>query len=130
MKIANSGKYICKIVYRFSEEEKEEINSRNKELISSLFLEEYYVICTVHTYKGKVWFHDVEKCANHLLEYFKLFQPFFDKKSPPEEMLDCFAGFLYSYNEDMDIYECKNQILKNTGGNKWDIYLKAYKPLA
>lgn len=121
MKISHSGKYICKIAYRISGEEEESPEA--------LMQEEYYLICTVHYRKGKIWFHDVKKCSSHLLQYFKLFQPFFDKKHPPEESYDCFSGFLYSYQEDTDLYECKNQILKNTGGNKWDIYLKAYKPL-
>lgn len=123
MKIPNSGKYICKIAYRITTDTEEEE-------VSSLLEEEWYVVCTIHTRRGKIWFHDVEKCANHLLEYFKLYQPFFDKKNPAEEEYDCFSGFLYSYDDSKDVYECKNQILKNTGGNKWDIYLKAYKPFS
>lgn len=120
MKVLNSGRYICKIIYNICDD-------NFPEDVKMLFEKQPFSICHIHVRKGNLWFHAVEKCGNQVLDFFKLTNPRYDNKDPPDEYYDPFCGFIFSYNESSELYECKNQFLKNRGGNKWNLYLEIYK---
>lgn len=119
MKIPKSGDYICKIVYNPSD-------NRYAEPIEDLLSRQPHVICKIHTrIKSRIWFHEVKKCTDYILKKHKLkFYP--DKENEVDEYYDPFCGYIYIYNEEDDLYICENQTLKNTGGMKWNIYIKIY----
>jgi hypothetical protein len=86
-----------------------------------------FTICKIHTrIKNRIWFHDVEKCDNSFLKKYKLQQPIVDDCTDIDEYYDPFCGFIYVYDTEKDIYVCSNQLLKNTGGVVWNLYIKLY----
>lgn len=121
MKIPYSGDYICKIVYNPSDE-------RYTEPLVDLLLRQPFTICKIHTRtKNRIWFHDVKKCNDDILKKYKL--NFQTNENEADEYYDPFCGFIYIYDSTHDLYICHNQILKNTGGMIWNLYIKIYEKI-
>lgn len=121
MKIPRSGDYICKIVYNPSDQ-------RYAEPLDNLLHDQPFTICKIHTRtKSRIWFHEVKKCDSSILKKYDLV--FQNEENEPDEYYDPFCGFIYLYDSTTDMYACQNQILKNTGGMVWNLYIKIYKKL-
>jgi hypothetical protein len=120
MKIIRSGRYICKIVYNMS-------SDKFCDSVEYLLKIQPFVVCKIHSrIRNRVWFHDVENCDNSFLKKYNLAQPINDENIIIDDYYDPFCGFIYVYDEEKDIYVCSNQILKNTGGVVWNLYIKLY----
>lgn len=124
MQIKKSGNYICKIVYNPTDE-------KYNDSLDILISNQPFTKCKVHIRrKNRIWFHDVEECNNNFLEKYNLFQPVYSEGDDVyDDYYDPLAGFIYEYDETKDMYICKNQILKHTGGFKWNLYIKLYQKL-
>lgn len=120
MKVIRSGQYICKIVYNIA-------NEKYAEPLDDLLSRQPYVKCKIHTrIRKRIWFHEVKDCEDNILEEHNLTQPSTDENDPPDDDYDHLCGFIYSYDEKKDLYICNKQVLKNTGGIVWDLYIKLY----
>lgn len=121
MKIPRSGDYICKIVYNPSDE-------RYAEPLNDLLIRQPFSICKIHTrIKNRIWFHEVRKCDPSILKKYDL--SYHTDENDPDEYYDPLCGFIYLYDNTSDMYICKRQILKNTGGMVWDLYIKIYRKI-
>ena len=98
------------------------------EPLNELLDRQPYSVCKIHTRnKNRIWFHDAEECSDIFLKKYEFVQPAGNDECTVDDYYEPLCGYIYIYNTSSDIYECNNQILTNTGGIVWNLYIKIYE---